>query len=130
MQNQIMHLDMSCENGHKEIAEYLVSLCSDYELVIENDKIKSYKIIKLKDLIKDKTDDEIINMLKIKKENKQDQSYFDDKCYICLGEPNLKYGCNHWTCLNCMIQWNINENKNICDLCKKPIEFNKMIYLI
>ena len=57
------------------MAEYLVSLCPDYELVIENNKIKSYKIIKLKDRIKDKTDDEIINMLKIKKEIKQDQSY-------------------------------------------------------
>ena len=122
----------SCKNGHKEIAEYLVSLCPDYELyelVIENDKIKSYKIIKLKDLIKDKSDDEIINMLKIKKENKHDQLYFDDMCYICLGDPNLKYGCNHLTCLNCMIQWNINENKYTCDLCKKPIEFDKMIYL-
>ena len=59
-------------------------------------------------------------------------------CYIYLGDPDLKYGCNHLTCLNCMIQWNINENKNknknknknICDLCKKPIEFNEMIYFI
>ena len=123
----------SCRNGHKEVAEYLVSLCPDYKLVIENNEIKSYKIIKLKDRIKDKTDDEIIDMLKIKKEIKQNQSNFvnvDNKCYICLGDPNLKYGCNHWTCLNCMIQWNINENKNICDLCKKPIEFNEMIYFI
>ena len=30
----------SCRYGHKEIAEYLVSLCRGYELVIENDKIK------------------------------------------------------------------------------------------
>ena len=77
-----------------------------------------------KDKIKNKSNDEIIKMLKIKTENKPKN--INDRCYVCLDEPNLKYECNHLICLNCMIEWNINNDKQTCDLCKKPIEFDKM----
>lgn len=118
----------SCANGYKEVAEYLASLCPDYEVEIENNEIKSYKIITLKDKIKDKTLDEIIDILNIKKEIIT--NHIDDNCYICLGEANLKYECNHWTCLNCMIQWAIVEDKHVCGICKKHIEFDKMTLFI
>jgi hypothetical protein len=35
----------SCNNGHIEVAKWLASLCEDYNLIIENGKIISYKII-------------------------------------------------------------------------------------
>ena len=111
------------------LAIWLASICPNYELVIKEDKIISYKILSLKDKIKDKTADEIIKILKIKTEPKPENTK-DDQCYICLDEPNLKYGCNHLICLNCMIQWNINEDHQSCDLCKKPIEYNLMTLFI
>jgi len=119
---------ISCVNKRIEVAKWLASLCPDYELVIENNEIKSYKIITLKDKLKDKTTDEIIKILKIKTEPKSEN--LNEQCYVCLDEPNLKYVCNHLICLNCMIQWNINENHQSCDLCKKPIEYNLMTLFI
>ena len=118
----------SCGLGRTEVAKWLANICPDYELVIENNKIKSYKIITLKDKIKDKTTDEIIKILNINKKPKPEN--LNEQCYVCLDEPNLKYGCNHLICLNCMIQWNINEDHQSCDLCKKPIEYNLMTLFI
>ena len=45
-ENKYTPLFWACMNGHKEMAEYLVSLCSDYELVIENDKIIFFIFLK------------------------------------------------------------------------------------
>ena len=86
---------ISCEEGHLEIAKWLYQLSkaqnilennqkinqkininaendnvSEYELHIENNIIQSYNIIELKDKIKDKSKDEIIQILKIKTEKK------------------------------------------------------------
>lgn len=120
---------ISCSNGHKEIAIWLASLCSDYELKIENNKIVSFVVSKLKDKIKNKTINEIVHILKITTSKIQEPT--DDCCYLCLDEkPDLKYGCNHLMCLNCMIKWNIYDDHKICDICKKPIEYNKMTLFI
>ena len=115
--------------GKIEVAIWLTEICSDYELIIENNQIKSYKIITIKDKIKDKSQDEIIKILNIKTSDEQ----ISEQCIICLDDANLKLhdNHNHFMCFDCMIEWYINNDNQLkCQLCKTYINYQNMILFI
>ena len=46
------------------------------------------------------------------------------KCPICLEENIqnfIKLNCNHIICKDCFQIWHINNNKDICSICRTPI---------
>jgi len=51
----------------------------------------------------------------IKKEN----IVFNDKCCVCLEEPNCLTECNHNICLECVNML----KEHICPLCRESFEF-------
>lgn len=128
-----------CINKHTNIAKWLAGICSDYVLKLKNNKIKNWSITKMRDHIKDKTDDEIIKFLNLKisssdQINQTEQTNQTlvqmpyDKCFICLDDSNIKFNCGHHCCLNCMLKWYVHEDREKkCELCKKKIDFNNTV---
>lgn len=116
----------SCMNKHADIAIWLANLCSDYVLKIKNKKIKKWKITKLRDQIKDKTDDEIVEFLNLKISH--DKPNIDDRCFVCLDDYDIKFNCGHHCCFNCTVKWYIQQDREKkCELCKKPIDFSNVV---
>ena len=50
---------------------------------------------------------------------KIDNIVFNDKCCVCLEEPNCLTECNHDMCLECVDRL----KEHICPLCRKQFDF-------
>ena len=80
----------SCINNNLEITRWLIELNSDqYKIILENNRIKSYQIIKLVYIqgIKFLTSDKI------------------SECCVCYEEPNILTSCNHFYCKECFLNY-------------------------
>jgi hypothetical protein len=113
----------SCEKGHINIASWLSTICDDYHIEIENNKIKSWKNkISLQDLYDNKEYDKIIDKLKIEK--KDDIPI--ETCSICYEDnSNFLTSCKHSFCVECFIMWYIGHNKKQCSYCMQNIDIVK-----
>ena len=119
----------SCVKGHKEIAQWLYSLCPDiYTLEIEGSRIKSYKIYNIWDDIKVALDandnNKIIEKLKITKTI----NAINEDCYICHEKSNImsQLACNHIYCIQCIVEWAFSSNQK--NECKCPYCTNKIVW--
>jgi hypothetical protein len=109
------------------VAKWLASICSDYYIKIENNKLIEWNIEDtLYELFEKKKYYKIIERLKIQK--KQFIINSEDKCIICLKEDyNFMSSCNHSYCMECFFTWYIVHKKYVCCYCKQKITIEKCI---
>jgi hypothetical protein len=108
-----------------KVIEYFLTLCYDYHVIIEDGKIKSWKVQnELQFLLENKDYDKIIEKLKIP--IKAIKISEDNKCSICYeNNYNFLTSCNHTFCVECFMIWYIEHNKKECSFCKQKIEIEK-----
>ena len=115
----------SCSNGHTKIAQWLQTLCEDYHLIINENKIVEYKIKNaIEDLIESKEYDKIIDKLGLKIGED-----IDDICCICMDdtiiEP-LEGKCGHNYCMECILDYKYVNKKEKCPYCMESLELVKI----
>jgi RNAse (barnase) inhibitor barstar len=125
---------MGCYNGYIEVAKWLATLCEDYKIEVENNKIKSYKVVSIYNEIFETSGMNDLKKFfaKIKEKNKE-------MCIICKSEDenimislqceitDKKYEHNY--CLECFRGW-YKINKKTCLCCFTDIEIKKAILVI
>jgi len=118
----ICNIAQFCLEIHIKVIEYLVTISDDYQVIIEDGKIKSWKVQnKLQFLLENKDYDKIIEKLKIP--IKAIKISEDNKCSICYeNNYNFLTSCNHTFCEECFMIWYIEYNNKECSFCKQKIE--------
>jgi hypothetical protein len=115
----------SCSNGHTKIAQWLQTLCEDYHLIVNGNKIVEYKIKNpIEDLIESEEYDKIIDKLGLKIGED-----IDDICCICMDdtiiEP-IEGKCGHSYCMECILDYRYVNKKEKCPYCMEPLELVKI----
>lgn len=109
----------ACLNGYVDI----VILFTQYSSKIRKylaDIDNNQKIIKFKieNLVEKYTDDkkfeELCKYLGIQKA----------MCLICHGVVNIQLPCNHFYCIQCLLEWN-REHEQQCTYCQQPYTYDK-----
>ena len=119
----------ACEYGRINIAQWLSTLCEDYLIVMDNDKIVKWLIkdenyIAL-DLIENNKYDKAIIKLNIKSvpiKNKYE-------CMICYDEPSeiIELPCSHTLCLETIVKFNVinHVTTKICFYCQRQYQWDQ-----
>ena len=112
----------SCKNKHIEVAIWLASICDEYFVVVDNNRIMEWKILDIIELyIKNKEFIKIIPIINIKKEQ---HNPLNIKCPVCYDKTlklTIKIKCEHIFCIACI---NTIKNQNgSCPLCRKRLEY-------
>lgn len=94
---------ISCKQGHIKVAQWLQSLCDDYELTIRDNRIIYYNIITKKQRIQ--------NAIKNNKLDEHIKELIDtvDICPICLSDDEkywIQLACKHQICVPCFTETN------------------------
>jgi len=112
-----------------ELVKWLTTICDNYYVEIEDEKIISCKILgKFQVLLKNKEFNKIIEKLKIP--IKKFEINEEDKCAICFNDKyNFLTSCNHTFCVECFMIWYINHEKKECSYCQQKIEIEKCCIL-
>jgi hypothetical protein len=111
----------SCLRGHIKVAQWLQTLCEDYHLIINGNKIVEYKIKNaIEDLIESEEYDKVIDKLGLKIGED-----IDDICCICMDdtiiEP-IKSKCGHSYCMECILDYKYVNKKEKCPYCMELLE--------
>ena len=131
---------MVCESDNVKMAVFLVSLCDDYELILNEDEttiinweIHNYvsKMLKLENY------PAIVSYFNITTNNNRNEikNYGEGgeeelECAICLCEIDhlIKPGCNHNACAKCLFRWINDRNTMTCPTCRTLMEFSTCVY--
>jgi hypothetical protein len=113
----------ACANRKINIASWLSTICDNYYIEIEDNKIKNWKVKNsLQILYDNKEYDKIIDKLKIGKKD----DIIIETCSICYEDnTNFLTSCKHSFCVECFIMWYIGHNKKQCSYCMQNIDIEK-----
>jgi hypothetical protein len=123
----------SCLYKHINVAKWLSSLCSNYILIIEDDKIKKWYIrdpySEALEKIKNGNYNEATADMGIGTEIIDNN---EEICLICREEPEyikniIKLNCNHYYCLECILGYycSIQTKNHKCLYCQQGIDWTK-----
>jgi hypothetical protein len=108
----------------------LINFKFQEDLIETNQKIEKYKNRQNQELVDDWTNKKNKILQKIDDLKHRYNSFINSSCIICYNElkdPVLFTCCHNILCGKCIIKWN--KNNNSCPLCRREIDFQKLIYI-
>ena len=121
----------ACKHQFINIARFLASKCDLYILDTDTDRIISYFIIKLRDVVEGKTREQIIDIIGLTISKNEINNNNNDYCFVCLDTYDVVLECRHKCCFDCFIKWYIvDDNIKQCVLCMKPVIYRKCNVLL
>ena len=113
-----------CDIFHLDIAKWLATLDDNYQLVIEDDELVSFKILNplLDALFKNRQFDKIAEKINI---TKIDIDIDTVDCSICYEKKDIivRTICKHDFCMECVYIWKYVNNHNKCPYCRQSFKF-------
>lgn len=111
------------------MAQWLSTLCNNYALVIDNDKITHWRIKNRNDVVLEFIESnkyhEAISELNIESKSTENKH----ECMVCHDEPSeiIELPCHHTLCLGAVVRFNIiNDIKiNKCFYCQKEYQWSQ-----